>query len=405
MRFRDRVILAFRAPANIEYLRGYFSRKIPVGPMRDFCLDTLADSIYEYSSNYGRALEILADDPYERRDGVRPAVNLWGEVRRLNRVYYQERLDFLHEHAALLERVPNAGLYPTGLRDGISEDDEQYHYRMFEADSLRPDGWSHLNGSGPLYAILEDQAKNVDRGPRESETSRAPDPRRAADPGDMAWGVAAQRRAASGRQPGARAPQELSKPSVGAPVKEGFAGGPPRAREAAKEGFAGGISNWPAPGPPPAPPPGGWGHGYLGEPKPEPLLWVPAFTETFLLGSPDAPWSDGNPQRTPEQAVFEYWGDDGRMATEDGVAWEGAYGDDFNWGDWSQSTGTRYMRYETIPFWQKGGHDGYELDIEETLGVLMRETDNPVRRWDMDRLRDPRGQEYRRYGARSGHMT
>lgn len=419
LRFRDRVILAFRDPANIEYLRGYFAQKIPAGPMRDFCLDTLADSVYEYSNNYGRALEILADDPYERRDGVRPAVNLWGEVRRLNRVYYQERLDFLHEHAALLERVPYSGMNPTGLRDGISEDDEQYHYRMFEADSLRPDGWSHLNGSGPLYAILEDQAKNV---------NTWPDPRRAADPGDQAWSVAAARQASAGHRPGSRAPQELSKttavssaretmvpqgprPSRGAgasarastsrpPIKEGFAG-----RAQTRERFAGGMSNWPAPGPAPAPPPGGWGHGYLGEPKPEPLLWVPAFTDTFLLGSPDAPWSDGNPQRTPEQAVFEYWGDDGKMATEDGVAWEGSYGDDFNWGDWSQSTGTRFMRYETIPFWQKGGHDGYELDIEETLGVLMRETDNPVRRWDLDRLRNPRGQEYRRYGARSGHMT
>ncbi len=381
MRFRDRVVLAFRAPANIGYLRDLFSRRVPPGPMRDFCLDTLADSVYDYSNNYGRALEILADDPYSRRDGVRPAVNLWGEVRRLNRVYLQERLDFLHEHSALLERVPLSGMYPTGLRDGVSEDDEQYHFRMFTEDSLRPDGWGHLNGSGPLYAILEDQAKNVNKWPA---------PQRATDPGDQAWGVAARRQMAGGRRPGARAPQELSAPTRPAPVKEGFAGG---------------ISNWPAPGPAPAPPPGGWGHGFLGEPKPEPLLWVPAFTETFLLGSPDAPWSDGNPQRTPEQAVFEYWGDDGRMATEDGVAWEGAYGDDFNWGDWSGSTGTRYMRYTEPPFWQKGGHDGYELDIDETLGVLMRETDNPVRRWDMSRLRDPRGQEYRRYGVRSGHMT
>ncbi len=45
MRFRDRVVLAFRAPANIGYLRDLFSRRVPPGPMRDFCLDTLADSV------------------------------------------------------------------------------------------------------------------------------------------------------------------------------------------------------------------------------------------------------------------------------------------------------------------------------------------------------------------------
>ena len=55
--------------------------------------------------------------------------------------------------------------------------------------------------------------------------------------------------------------------------------------------------------------------------------------------------------------------------------------------------------------WQKGGHEGYDLDIEETLGTQARELDGQVRRFDMDRLRDPRGQEYRRYGVRSGHMT
>jgi hypothetical protein len=382
MRFRDRVVLAFRAPANIDYLRGLFARRVPPGPMRDFALDTLADSVYDYSNNFGRALEVLADDPYDRRGGVRPAVSLWGEVRRLNRVYYQERLDFLREHAALLERVPMAGMHPEGLRDGISEDDEPYHYRMFTEDSLRPDGWAHLNGAGPLYAILEDQARN----PNSRPDPRAPGP----DP----------------RATGRPAPRTEARPGM---LREGFAGRPdPRAGARPgmlREGFAGGVSNWPGSGPAPAPPPGGWGHGFLGEPKPEPPLWVPAFTESFLLGSPDAPWSDGNPLRTPEQAVFEYWGDDGKSATEDGVAWEGSYGDDSSWGNWGGSTGTRYMRYDRPPFWQKGGHDGYELDIDETLGVLMRETDNPVRRWDLARLRDPRGQEYRRYGARTGHMT
>jgi hypothetical protein len=390
-RFRGRVILAFRAPANVAYLRDLFSRKVPPGPMQAFVLETLADSVYGYSTNYGRALEVLADDPFSRRDGVRPAVSLWGEVRRLNQVYYQERMAFLREHAALLERVPRAGARPTGLRDGISEDDEPYHMRMFTEDSLRPDGWAHLNGAGPLYAILEDQARNVNKWPA---------PR--ADPGDLAWGAAIARRTAGPCPTGSRAR---------ARTQEKFTGGGSRgdpadpARAPPEAGFVGGFA-WGRPSPaPPAPPPGGWGHGYLGEPKPEPPLWVPAHVESFLYGSPDAPWSTGNPERTPEQAVAEYWGDDGVMATEDGVAWEGANGDDSSWGDWAGSNGARFQRWDGIPFWQKGGHEGYELDIDESLGVLMRETGNPVRRWDMDRLRDPRGQEYRRYGARSGHIN
>lgn len=391
LRFRDRVILAFRAPPNIEYLRGLFSRRVPPGPMRSFALDTLADSVYEYSNNYGRALEILADDPPSRRDGVRPAVTLWGEVRRLNRVYFSERLDFFREHAHLLERVPPAGEYPTGLRDGISEDDEPYHIRMFTEDSLRPDGWEHFNGDGPLYAILEDQART---------------PRPGREPSAMG-------------PPGGPAPSRPSAGSSGAPSRAAPRAGSSREPSRAgsfeargrpsgagtREGFAGGMSNWGRAGPS-APPPGGWGHGFLKEPAPEPPLWVPADTEVFMYGAQDAPWSAGNPDRTPEQAVFEYWNDDGKAATDDGVAWDGADGDGVSWGHWSGSNGSRFDRWGgEIPFWQKGGRDGYDLDIEETLGTAARETDNPVRRWDMDRLREPRGQEYRRYGVRSGHMT
>jgi hypothetical protein len=45
-----------------------------------------------------------------------------------------------------------------------------------------------------------------------------------------------------------------------------------------------------------------------------------------------------------------------------------------------------------------GGREGYDRDIEDTLGTAGRELDGHVRRWDMDRVRKPRGQEYRRFG-------
>ena len=60
------------------------------------------------------------------------------------------------------------------------------------------------------------------------------------------------------------------------------------------------------------------------------------------------------------------------------------------------------MRYTSPPFWQKGGREGYDYDIEENLGTAGRELDNHVRRWPLDRIRDHRGEEYRRYGPRTG---
>lgn len=140
-----------------------------------------------------------------------------------------------------------------------------------------------------------------------------------------------------------------------------------------------------------------------------------AYDEDPLCGEADAPWSVGNPSRTPEQALAEYWGDS-HVATEDGVATAPgslldpptgqAYGGAYAWGSaWQENGGTRFMRREQIPFWQQGGREGYDYDIEETLGTATRELDGHVRRWDMDRVRDPRGQEYRRHGPRSGHVV
>jgi hypothetical protein len=61
------------------------------------------------------------------------------------------------------------------------------------------------------------------------------------------------------------------------------------------------------------------------------------------------------------------------------------------------------MRYPSIPIWQNlsRGRE-YDRDIDETLGTGSREMDNHVRRWNTERMRKPRGEEYRRYGLRSG---
>lgn len=131
--------------------------------------------------------------------------------------------------------------------------------------------------------------------------------------------------------------------------------------------------------------------------------------EVYPYGQEDAPWSGGDPNRTPEQAMAEYWGDNKTVSQTMTGAPETmgqAYGDQYAWGDsWQENGGTRFMRYESVPFWQKGGREGIDYDIEENLGTSARELDNHVRRWDMDAVRDPRGQDTRRYGPRTGHVV
>ena len=47
------------------------------------------------------------------------------------------------------------------------------------------------------------------------------------------------------------------------------------------------------------------------------------------------------------------------------------------------------------------------IDIVECVkcGHQMREADNHVRKWDLDRMRQPQGQQYRTYGPRSGPIV
>ncbi len=282
VRPRERLITLFRSPQNIKYLRGLFTETIPPGPLRKFALDTLEDSVH----NYERIEDFIYSDPIAHRGDARPAADLWAELRRLNRTFYEYRKRFLRDKAALLSGHSGG--------DGLWDDDEPYHYRMFTADSLRPPGHESLNGAGPLYEILEDQV------------------------------VAS------------RARQQPLDPGV---------------------------------------------------------------------ASDDWNWDGGNPHRTPEQALAEYWGEGRVESTALGSHTGGASNlDHYGQGPlWRETGGTRFMRYPTIPIWQNLSRAReYDHEIEETLGAGGRECDNHVRRWALDRVRKPRGEEYRRYGPRSG---
>lgn len=380
VRFRERVIAQFRSPQNIAYLRGIFEERVPRGPLRQHVLATLDDAIYSYSEGEGPAYDVLLSDPVAQRGASRPAVSLWSEIRRLNRAFYENRLAFLRDQAYIIER--------RAPRDGVSEDEEPYHMRMFISDSLRPPGLEHLNTPGPLYALREDQSTWIPQNGPPSRQAGRPPGRQAGRPPSQAGRPPSRPPSQAGRpqsrqagrpqsrQPG-RPPSRAGPPQDSVPLDsvplEGAAQGVPRG----KESFAGRPDD--------------------GE------------SDVYLYGDDDAPWGRGDPNRTPEQAVAEYWGDNHTVSDTMTGAPETmgqAYGDRYAWGDtWRENDGTRFMRRETIPFWQKGGREGIDGDIEETLGTAGRELDNHVRRWDMDAVRDPRGQETRRYGARTGHIV
>ena len=316
-RIRERIIDLFRHPDNIAYLAALFKKSLPPGPQQRFALTTLVDSVYAFE----RIEDLIYSDPIAQRGDARPAAGLWSEVRRLNLAFFKYRMQFLQDEAALVSGRTD---------DGQWDDNEPYHYRMFVADSLRPPGLEHLNGTGPLYGIREDQT------------------------------VAAEPRFPPGAEYAGRDPKAP-------PRREGFSATGARTSDGLE-----------APLPQdPGVDPDDWG------------------------------WDSGNPNRTPEQALAEYWGEDHVESSTLGATEVGgeAYIDRYGQGaQWRENNGTRFMRYPTIPRWQHTALAAGQIDreIDETLGTGSREQDNQVRRWNLDRMRNPRGEEYRRYGVRNG---
>ncbi len=370
IRFRNRVILAFRAPANLAYLRTLFRTAVPAGALRDFALQTLDDAVYTFSEFEGRAHDVLWSDPVARRGALRPAVGLWDEVKRLNRVFYEERLSVLRDHARMIEaggdedaRRDGRPHRPVAQDDNIDGDDEPYHIRMFEADSLRPPGLEHLNSAGPLWGLREDTSVSF------------PTP------------------------PGSRG---MNSGRTGSGTNFGPACGPRASPAGRREGFAvGGAHNV-----------GGGGMRGASPSTVPPCGNRAAYAtdiEPAYYGEEDSPWRVGNHNRTPEQALHEYYGEHS-VASETAIGFPEqmgqTYGDIYSRGTgWQENNGTRFMRYPNIPIWQCLKREGYDTDIEETLGLGERELDAHVRRWSMDKVREPRGQDYRRYGVRSGHVV
>jgi hypothetical protein len=140
---------------------------------------------------------------------------------------------------------------------------------------------------------------------------------------------------------------------------------------------------------------------------PGPLYEIKEDQRSFsrhYLSDNDEPWDIGRHNRTAEEALSEYFGGDNRIGTALGFT---EFGGDKNLNqNWKKNNETRFMRYETIPFWQMGGHEGYELDIEDTLGQAPIELGGHVRRWDgLERMINKNGMKYRRYGPTSSYNS
>jgi hypothetical protein len=372
-RFRERVLADFRSPTNVAYLRAALACLLLPGPARDYAVASVGRRVQEYGRGEGAGYDVVGDDPTALRGVNARSTRPDAELQRLNWTFLRQTLALVQDLAGLYFGAPPQGF------DTLAQDDEPEHMRMFIADSLRPAGLAHLNTPGPAYAILEDQAAWAGPGGAGPDGGRRP--RAACAPGGGCARARAQR--------------------------EGFA-------SSYDPSWAGGTE--PGPQPPPAPlpggPPGGYEYGTL--PRGRAVAGAAARLAGVPDGAapdpadPDDAWDAGNPDRDPEIAVAQYWGE-GAAATDLRTAEAPtghAYGDKYAWGDaWLENGGSRFMRWENIPFWQKSRRIGYDEDIEENLGQGYREAPSHVRRWDMDRLREPDGMTFRRLGPRGNGMN
>ena len=495
-RFRERIAAQFLTAENLNHLQDLFRKRVPVGPQRDFILQTMRDAAQEFAGGVAagdsRIRDEVASDPLAQRGELQSAVDFWPEVRRINRIFYEERMSLVREQAGLLAQAgtQTPGELPPGprkragpgdspvLRDGYADDNEPYHMRMFNADSLRPPGAERLNGPGPNWAIFEDQSSWLPKGERSRAAASAPRRADRAAPGppprtmmDAAQLVSPgpgvlprdrgnmtlSRKLNMGANPDtyrdpARSPDVYIDPIYGdfmyddavysygdedptagvfdyadssryadsaasdadsrvvnrasSAASRVASGAASRVANPRKEGFASGarMTQDRAPAYDSTPvrdrelvydstPVRDRELVYDSTPvRDRAPVYDRADDDPTLVGDPTTePWAAGDLNQLPEDAVAEYWNDHVRPVDTALGASEQAgisHGAVESWGaGWQENGGARFMRYECIPVWQKGGRSGYEYDIEENLGTSSRELDSNVRRWDMERVR------------------
>ena len=346
IRFQQRLLNQFNSKENYDYLFHLFA-KTSNGQNREFLLKMLWTDMQMFVAGDGAFYDFTDSDNIANRASLRSALDLWSEVRRLNLIFYNMKMQNLSKNTNGLnipppqqnnkkyqQRKPQdyQNLTPA-IRDGISEDNEDFAMRMFISDSLQPPGLEYFNGPGPNYELLEDQSTWIRT--QEMEPSSGP---------------------LSG----------INSSNSPNSSKSNFVNSMKSASGFAEDDTSSDIYD-------------------------------------------DIPWSVGNPNRSAEQAIAEYWGDS--HVSSDTIIGSTEFagiknGDIFTWGpNWKKNGGSAFMRYPTIPFWQSGGREGIDYDIDETLGVGIFDSGTHIRGWDMDKLTKPKAQNYPYYGIRSGPVV
>lgn len=342
IRFRERLINMFRSPENVRYLRHLFEERVMEGPMRDYAINTLMDAVYSFEE----IEPLIVSDTLARRGQASRSKDLWSELRRLNLVFFERRMETIRENAALI----------TGTHEEL-EDNEPFLMRAFIAESLRPPGRESLNGYGPLYGTLQDQTFVSNQVYPETT--------------NVVW---------KDEIPGAAKDRNTTFSGETATKKEKFTTCPPPQTQS-----------------------GTMKQARVSTAAPEPVYGYFDPADPTNTTPPD-------PTRTPDQAIADYWGE-GNVESEStlrlyefGPPHNKAITNQQRFAEgplWREAGGTRYQRYEHPPRWQNAKRGKPDYNIDGTLGMGMKDTGNHVRKWDMDRIRNFRGEEYRRYGPRN----
>lgn len=342
--FADRCKQQFLSAENAAYLAKHISNT-PGAPVCN--RETVERKILEFVPMLHTLID---DDPLALRGAAtNNAARLWDEVKRFNRAFVSNVLD--SDRAYSYYKKPRGRLWG---------EEEPYHMRAFEADSLRPPGLESLNDNTLPFAESPHR--------RQPLFEFADDPRALAEPmqyGHPRYAKEGVASFASGRK--ANHTRRIIQ-------SESFAAESVADREA-----------------------GGDEDVIFGERRSvrTPALGPTRATRMGRANTPDdyhvgvrqivdgQPGPVGEVDRLPAGATLPPAGTSRPLV---------------------EAPDTRFMRYEGIPFWQdnNGARANYERDSEEvgrTLSSAPTELGSHVRRFrGMTQLRHPRGSSHRRLG-------
>lgn len=110
------IVNLFTSNENIKYLKDYLYNNIDDINARDIVLDNIVENVFDFPNHE------LLDNSKQR---LRHSVNVWEEVRLLNKAFIDDRVSYANE-------INDFGK-------------ESYGMNMFIEDSLQPKGYEHFN--------------------------------------------------------------------------------------------------------------------------------------------------------------------------------------------------------------------------------------------------------------------